>query len=416
MGSPGSPPASTAALNLALRERDELRRSLEDARREFDIYKTRSESREEDRESARRKLRDLAEDLRERSERRQVELADAEGRLSKARRKLEDAEGRAADLEEKNAQLADELDVARGKASQLKRAEDTVAAYRRKLEDAGTMSRQVSDLEDQGVGYLRQIVELEGEARKLPGLQRAVEDLKTKLSRAEREIEESEEALRDRGAEVARYRGEAGAAEAAKRMFEEELATVKARLDGPTLGPISPSPDMLGASGGSSNGLTGLGDLSAAREKAVRIGIENDALRGEVEALREFKSMAEEEMTAAAPAGGRLGSEEASGLRAELDSLRGVLRLREAEKAKLSSDKMKLEAYTKKTLSKFQEKYLVALQECKAKLKEKHDKIEALESRSASEKMSQKKEERLLSSTIYELGLAVMQHRLKDRN
>ena len=81
----------------------------------------------------------------------------------------------------------------------------------------------------------------------------------------------------------------------------------------------------------------------------------------------------------------------------------------------IERDKEKLEAYTKKTLSKFQEKYLVALQECKAKLKEKHDKIEALEMRSQSERTAQKREERLLSSTVYELGLAIMQQRLKDR-
>jgi len=58
---------------------------------------------------------------------------------------------------------------------------------------------------------------------------------------------------------------------------------------------------------------------------------------------------------------------------------------------------------------------LVALQECKAKLKEKQDKIEMLESRSATEKTAQKREERLLSSTIFELGLSIMQNRLKDR-
>jgi len=47
-------------------------------------------------------------------------------------------------------------------------------------------------------------------------------------------------------------------------------------------------------------------------------------------------------------------------------------------------------------------------------LKEKHDKIEALEMRSAAEKTAQKREERLLSSSIYELGLAIMQQRLKE--
>ena len=37
-----------------------------------------------------------------------------------------------------------------------------------------------------------------------------------------------------------------------------------------------------------------------------------------------------------------------------------------------------------------------------------------LEQRGASERTAQKREERLLSSTIYELGLAIMQNRLKS--
>jgi len=45
---------------------------------------------------------------------------------------------------------------------------------------------------------------------------------------------------------------------------------------------------------------------------------------------------------------------------------------------------------------------------------EKHDKIEALEMRSAAEKSNQKKEEKLVSSTVYELGLALMQEKLKN--
>merc|ERR1711865_1149297 len=100
---------------------------------------------------------------------------------------------------------------------------------------------------------------------------------------------------------------------------------------------------------------------------------------------------------------------------AKTDILKEQLDKKILENKKIVSDKDKLEAYTKRTLAKFQDKYLVALQECKAKLKEKQDKIELLESRSATEKTSQKREERLLSSTIFELGLSIMQNRLKDR-
>jgi hypothetical protein len=58
--------------------------------------------------------------------------------------------------------------------------------------------------------------------------------------------------------------------------------------------------------------------------------------------------------------------------------------------------------------------YLVALQECTAKSKEKHDTIEALEMCSASEISNQKKEERILPPTIYEPRLTLMRQKLKN--
>jgi len=72
---------------------------------------------------------------------------------------------------------------------------------------------------------------------------------------------------------------------------------------------------------------------------------------------------------------------------------------------KLSADKTKLELYAKQSLHKFQNKFLVALQGLKQKLKEKSERIELLES----EKIVQKREEKLLSSSIFELGLQIIQ-------
>ena len=45
----------------------------------------------------------------------------------------------------------------------------------------------------------------------------------------------------------------------------------------------------------------------------------------------------------------------------------------------LQTDKEKLESYTKKTLHKFQDKYMVAISHCKAQIAEKNDKIDYLE-------------------------------------
>ena len=120
----------------------------------------------------------------------------------------------------------------------------------------------------------------------------------------------------------------------------------------------------------------------------------------------------EELKTAAATAASSSEAKEA--LEKDVANLQAALEIKEKENEKVTKEKDKLEAYTKRTLSKFQDKYLVALQECKTKLKEKQDKIEALEARSATERTNQKREERLMSSSIYELGLAIMQNKLKS--
>ena len=426
MSGPRAVAAAAGAAEL-VKERDELRASLQDARRELAAHKSQASIMAEEQESAERKLRALAEDLQERLGRRQEELSAAEEDLSRTRRAREDAEAKVADLQEKCATLADELDVASAKASQLAKAEATVVAYRKRLEAAGSMNQQMTEMENQAEGYLRQIMELEADAKKLPGLQNTVEDLQNKVTKFEKERLAAEDDVRSKTTEVTKLKGELASAESAKKMFEEELTTLKAQQEHSAMDDLTN--DVSGMS------MTSAKSVAEAKEKALRLEIENKKLKEEMEEMQTkqaaelAQATAEAEAAAAAAAAAAASNSSAEAAAAapavsslELARLKGRiaqlekdLKQKEAEKAKLGSDKEKLEAYTKKTLSKFQEKYLVALQECKAKLKEKHDKIEALEMRSASEKTAQKREERLLSSTIYELGLAIMQQRLKER-
>mmetsp|Transcript_407 Transcript_407/g.901 ORF Transcript_407/g.901 Transcript_407/m.901 type:complete len:654 (+) Transcript_407:157-2118(+) len=420
--------AAAAGKAELVKERDELRMSLQDARRELAAHKSQASIMAEEQESAERKLRALAEDLQERLGRRQEELSAAEEDLSRTRRAREDAEARVADLQEKCATLADELDVASAKASQLAKAEATVVAYRKRLEAAGSMNQQMTEMENQAEGYLRQIMELEADAKKLPGLQNTVEDLQNKVTKFEKERLAAEDDVRSKTTEVTKLKGELASAESAKKMFEEELTTLKAQQEHSAMDDLTN--DVSGMS------MTSAKSVAEAKEKALRLEIENKKLKEQMEEMQTkqaaelAQATAEAEAAAAAAVAAAAASNssaeaaaappavsslELARLKGRVAQLEKDLKQKEAEKAKLGSDKEKLEAYTKKTLSKFQEKYLVALQECKAKLKEKHDKIEALEMRSASEKTAQKREERLLSSTIYELGLAIMQQRLKDR-
>lgn len=377
------------------KERDALKAALAEAKRELATQKSNAETAAEDAETTQTKLRALATDLQERLEERQKELNDSTEKLLQTQRTLDDAEAKINDLTEKNVTLEDELDIANAKAQQLKKAEATVVAYRKKLEGAGMMNQTLSDLENQSAKYLSQIVELEMETKKIPELQKLVDDTSRELHMCEKEKNAIAEKVTAKTAEVAQLKTELSASINAKKMMEEEVQNLRSLQDSEHLD-VDSDLNIGGLS------LTSAQSMSDVKEKIMRLEIENKSLKKKLDTEASASNVAP-----------TADESVVKSMEAEIERLQAELKKKEAASAKLASDKDKLEAYTKKTLSKFQEKYLVALQECKAKLKEKHDKIEALELRSAAEKSNQKKEEKLLSSTIYELGLSLMQQKLK---
>lgn len=372
-----------------------LEQELLDAKRELATQKSQMTEIREDAAKSQSKLRALVEDLQDRLARRQDELITSEEELRDATNDLDDFKSRVGELEEEKAQLADELDLASAKASQLHRAEATVMAYKKKLEGVGVMNQQMTDLEDQAAGYLRQIMDLEAEVKKTATLQRQVDSLQKKLGITEKEKNEATDSLKTTTSEISNLKDTLASAEKAKKLYMDELKELREK-------------QAVDTEDVAIEGFDGQAQVSTSqREKTMRLEIENSRLKAELEKL---KGGATKDDAAAA-----VSQEIMDASQAKIDALKEQLGKKIAENKKIVSDKDKLEAYTKRTLAKFQDKYLVALQECKAKLKEKQDKIELLESRSATEKTAQKREERLLSSTIFELGLSIMQNRLKDR-
>jgi protein HOOK3 len=395
-----TPTAATMNVGVnAFRGGEDLEKALVDARRELATYKSQAGLLTEDHESAQKKLRALVEDLQDRLESRQDELATMEMEFKMASIELQDAQAKVADLEERNTALADDLDVANAKAEQLRKAEATVLSYRKKLENVGAMSEQMAALEDQSASYLRQIMELENEVKKIPAMQKTIDEQQSKLSAMENDQEDAGSAMKGSASQIAELKSKLTAAENSKKMYEEELRDLRAQQ-------VASADDDLGAP----MAALSLAGSAEFKEKIMRLEIENKNLVEKLEAHQKA-----EVASAAMASKSAIGSADVKRLEDEVSKLKDDLAKKEAEKAKISGDKDKLEAYTKRTLAKFQEKYLVALQECKAKLKEKQDKIEVLENRSTAEKTAQKREERLLSSTVYELGLAIMQNRLKER-
>ena len=286
--------------------------------------------------------------------------------IKNTKRTLEEAQADVADLTEKNASLADELDVEKSKVLQLRKSEAMVEVYRKKLDELQSSNQQMGNIEDQTAKYVEQIMTLENENRKIPSLKKMLEESQIQTKKLESRIADVEFALGMKDNEINKLKDDVSNSEKAKKMYRDELNELRAYNEGAAEAALS------------------LNSFSDSKEKTVRM------LENELSKLRAQKL----EMQ-----GGGLAE-----LQKQLDE-------KEEEVAKLSLDKERLELYTKKTLQKFQEKYLVALQDCKLKLKEKCDKIEALEMRSTNEKVAQKREEKLLLSALFELGIGVMSNR-----
>jgi protein HOOK3 len=373
--------------------KNQYNQQLEDLKKEYTNMKTQSESFYENSDYAQKKLRANADDLQDRLSKREEELAIAEGELSKTKRALEEAESKVADMTEKCAVLADELDVANAKASQLLRAEATVAVYRKRLEGLGAMGQQIADLEDQNAKYLQQIVELEGESKKVSELQKSVEEVQRDLARAEKEKLEALETVHDKVNTIQSLKASLSAAENAKRMYESALKELRSQQEQEeTLdSELRPVIHQIQTQVSSTEWM----------DRLEKLELENSTLRQRLEDQKRSSNGTH--------------AHDIQGLYQEINDLHELLDHKDEEIQKLLSDKEKLESYTKSTLAKFQDKYLAALQDCKTKLKEKHEKILDLELKMESEVASHKREEKLMSSAVYELGLAIMQAKLKER-
>ena len=410
-----------------------LQQQLDDTVRELASLKVQANIAAEDNQKTEFKLSAIIEDLQDRLMKRQDELIQVEEDLRDAVTELEETKSKLAEVENEKTTLEDDLDVLQSKAQQLHKAEAMVVAYKKKLDSMGTANQHVAELEGQAEKFLRQIMTLESEVKKSTALQRTVTAQEETIRKLEKAVNNHAATVKSTTTEIADLKSRLQAAESAKKMFEGELneLRMKQQVENDTARAVAQQ-EQQNDNGAAANGKTDSNPNHAMmttdqREKMMRLEIENQQLR---EQLLQYESndattatpppqpatKTTNETTPFAVAVPAAASPDAIviGLQAEIQRLTEAYQAKDQENMKIASDKDKLEAYTKRTLAKFQDKYLVALQECKAKLKEKQDKIELLEKRSQTERNAQKREERLLSSTIYELGLGIMQHKLKS--
>ena len=129
------------------------------------------------------------------------------------------------------------------------------------------------------------------------------------------------------------------------------------------------------------------------------------ALRGEVEKLKGTANKAEEDGVKR----GEEHEEEKKSLTEAIRKLTESLKAKDAAVESALKEKAKIQNYTSSVLSKFQDKYLVALTQCKRKLKDEQAKAEALEAKLKQDKALSRREEKLLSSSIYTVGMRILE-------
>lgn len=167
----------TKSLKNALNRHDDQREAAEDNDR----------SRAAAVVSANRALEVEIDDLRNEVERVSLELRSARSELSASAVRLNLSEEAKARLEVEAQQMADELDVAKDKASRLSKAETAIEKYKRKLEEMSELQKQNTVLENELDKRLDQIQELETNVRAIDTMKKLVEQYKDKAVELERE-------------------------------------------------------------------------------------------------------------------------------------------------------------------------------------------------------------------------------------
>ncbi|CAN0312776.1 unnamed protein product [Pylaiella littoralis] len=370
-------------------------------------------------------------------------------------------------------QMEDDLDIAKAKASQLTKMETTVEKYKRRLEDMAELRQQVKELDDLNSKYLDQMLKLESTARTIPTLTSKIEQYKNQAVELERQNFEAKSSVVVKDTEVHRLREELEAASQAKMFFEDELIALRdhnkahadALEDDPSKGnqrdlfegaanraelreQVARQEGEIAllraqvAEGGGQDGGGGsrVEVLESQLEHAHRVKDERsaealDAKRNAADLEQKNNKLEQlvSEMKGApqSAAQAEKSSAKIKNMKEEMDRLRALaddrerlrmtaqsledrLKERETQVNNLQTDKEKLESYTKKTLHKFQDKYMVAISHCKTQIAEKNEKIDYLESKISQDKAASKREERLLMSSVYELGMDIIERQLKS--
>lgn len=391
------------------------------------------------------------EELKEKLSTRQGEIEKLKNENISLSQRLESNEEIRARLEVEVLQQAEEIDIAKEKAAKLVKAEATIEKYQKKIESMSALKNQNKELEESLDKYVDQISELE---KSIAISTKLVDQYKDKNIELERSKFEATSALEMKVNELGKLRSDLEAANDAKHFLEEELSSarneleaIKVKLDDDSGFGMYETPAALkdkvrkleaevralrhdtSGKSGSIEDASKIAMLNDELEREQRKNQDKDAalttlrkqfheLQSEVIQLRSSVKHHEEEE---AVHGGGHNAKDVAELnefkeKYELKCntvvhLENMLKESEAKFNKLEHDKEKLENFAKRSLMSFKEKYMTALQKYKNEKIGMEQKLQKLEDKLEKDQEIYRREERLMLSAMYEMGVRIM-----DRN
>ena len=356
--------------------------------------------------------------------------------------------------------MADELDIAKDKASKLVKMEAMVEKYQKKLEELPALKKTNKELESKLDGYLDQITELENNNQTLGSVNKMIDTYKDAKVELESKNFELRSTIELKEAELTRKQQALDSSLGEKRRIEEELDSSRkeweARMntlqgEAKSSGPdeeqeleIHSLKESLTKAGleiaslkESLTNTSGAAEVTAAKTLMLENEIEGirSALNEREESLttsmkkvseleQELQGSKSEIMTLKQNASESVKAVESSAndqavqLQQQIEAkerttlmLEEKLKDMEGRNNKLVQDKTKLEAFAKNSLSNFKDRYVKELSRFRAEKKEWKDKYTAIAKINDRNQETYRREERLLLSSMYEIGVRIL-----DRN
>ena len=366
-------------------------------------------------------------------------------------RRYESAREVQARLEMESQRQADELDLARESLQRLAKAEAAVERYAKRLEESVNLKKELKESEERGDRYLQRIHELEVSAKSALTTARLYEQSKQRVSELERESIDLRSAVEAADELTNKLRGECERASEAKRNAEAEARSLSQQLQ--ALLDESATGDRVGllddsvvaeretvsslrervrdlerqlitaqsmSSNVSGNDTTSVETEVLRAELAEAVAAKKERERELVESKkRERELVAElarerENDTQVYQARDRDRERELAVAQHTVKQLEERLREERERLAVSEREKEKLESYAKKTIASFKDKFVQSAQRMKDEKAALDAKVMHLQTKIDRVQETWRRDERLLSSALFEVGVKIMDRSIRQ--